>query len=184
MVPPRLASAGRGAPPDSREKPGTQSTTEGNPIMNSTAAGTQVFLGGSCDPTSWRREVAIPALERAGVSFYNPQVDDWSPELVGIEAAAKAAAQTCLFVIDSQTRAVASGYEALEVALTGHDAALVILDIEDGLVIDGEPPVTGRQLKDLNRGRVYLRDAATRNGIRVYDTVEAAIAALVARYAA
>jgi hypothetical protein len=151
--------------------------------MNGTATAPQVFLGGSCDPTTWRREIAIPALERAGVSFYNPQVDDWSPELVEIEAAAKAAARTCLFVIDSQTRAIASGYEALEAALTGRDAALVILDIEDGTEINGER-ITGRQLKDLNRARAYLRDIAARNGVPVYPSVQAAVADLAGQYGA
>ena len=35
---------------------------------------TDVFLGGSCNPTQWRKEIAIPMLEEHNVSFYNPQV--------------------------------------------------------------------------------------------------------------
>ena len=31
-----------------------------------------VFLGGSCNPTVWRKEIAIPNLEKAGVTFFNP----------------------------------------------------------------------------------------------------------------
>jgi len=31
-----------------------------------------VFLGGSCNPTTWRKDLAIPYLQDAGVSFYNP----------------------------------------------------------------------------------------------------------------
>lgn len=150
--------------------------------MNTTAT-TQVFLGGSCDPTTWRFDTAIPALERAGVSFYNPQVDGWSPELVGIEAAAKAAARTCLFVIDSQTRAIASMLEATELVMAGRSVVLVILDIEDGTVIDSQA-VTGRELKDLNRARAYLRDIATRNGAGIYESVQAAAGALVKAYGA
>lgn len=34
--------------------------------------GYDVFLGGSCNPTTWRKDVAIPYLQEAGVSFYNP----------------------------------------------------------------------------------------------------------------
>ena len=37
----------------------------------------QVFLGGSCNPTTWRKDIAIPMLEAAGVAFYNPQMPDW-----------------------------------------------------------------------------------------------------------
>jgi sodium-dependent dicarboxylate transporter 2/3/5 len=32
----------------------------------------EVFLGGSCNPTTWRADVAIPALQKLGISFYNP----------------------------------------------------------------------------------------------------------------
>lgn len=34
--------------------------------------GPEVFLGGSCNPTTWRADVAIPALSELGISFYNP----------------------------------------------------------------------------------------------------------------
>jgi hypothetical protein len=47
--------------------------------------GESVFLGGSCNPTTWRKDVAIPAFHEAQIEFYNPQVDDWTPELVDIE---------------------------------------------------------------------------------------------------
>lgn len=31
-----------------------------------------VFLGGSCNPTTWRTDTAIPELEKQGITFYNP----------------------------------------------------------------------------------------------------------------
>ena len=31
-----------------------------------------VFLGGSCNPTTWRHDVAIPFLKQHGITFYNP----------------------------------------------------------------------------------------------------------------
>lgn len=34
----------------------------------------EVFLGGACNPTSWRKDIAIPMLEQAGITYYNPQV--------------------------------------------------------------------------------------------------------------
>ena len=36
-----------------------------------------MFLGGSCNPTTWRKDVAVPALEEAGVTFFNPQAGSW-----------------------------------------------------------------------------------------------------------
>lgn len=35
----------------------------------------EVFLGGSCNPTTWRADVAIPTLDKLGISFYNPVCD-------------------------------------------------------------------------------------------------------------
>jgi hypothetical protein len=32
----------------------------------------EVFLGGSCNPTTWRADVAIPELKKLGISFFNP----------------------------------------------------------------------------------------------------------------
>lgn len=37
--------------------------------LNSTP---EVFLGGACNPTTWRADVAIPTLQKLGISFYNP----------------------------------------------------------------------------------------------------------------
>ena len=31
-----------------------------------------VFLGGSCNPTTWRHDVAMPLLDSFGISYYNP----------------------------------------------------------------------------------------------------------------
>lgn len=32
----------------------------------------EVFLGGSCNPTTWRSDVAIPTLDQMGITYYNP----------------------------------------------------------------------------------------------------------------
>lgn len=41
-------------------------------IGNTPCHSYDVFLGGSCNPTTWRKDLAIPYLQDAGVSFYNP----------------------------------------------------------------------------------------------------------------
>lgn len=48
-----------------------------------------MFLGGSCNPTTWRHDEAIPFLKENGITFYNPQVSNWRPELMEIEDQAK-----------------------------------------------------------------------------------------------
>lgn len=145
--------------------------------MSDTAA-PEVFLGGSCNPTTWRADVAMPALDEAGVTYYNPQVDDWHDGLVALEAAAKEESEILLFVIDGQTRALVSVLEATEYICTGRDVVLVIIDVEDGTDINGQV-ITGRELKDVNRVRAYLRDTAERHGTPVLDSIEDAVAYII-----
>lgn len=47
---------------------------EGNSSTNGGVEDTkvEVFLGGSCNPTTWRADVAIPELKKLGISFFNP----------------------------------------------------------------------------------------------------------------
>eukprot|EP00049_Salpingoeca_infusionum_P002660 m.58726 g.58726 ORF g.58726 m.58726 type:complete len:104 (+) comp11715_c0_seq1:64-375(+) len=75
-----------------------------------------VFLGGACGATTWRRDIAIPLLKKMELNFFNPQVDDWSPDLVAIEAKAKKDATVLLFVFDPSTRCLASLVEVAALA--------------------------------------------------------------------
>ncbi|KAL5109147.1 hypothetical protein TcWFU_006968 [Taenia crassiceps] len=68
-----------------------------------------VFLGGACNPTTWRKDIAIPFLEAHRIPYFNPQCDEWRPELVAQEAAAKERASCLLFVFQPHlTRGLAS----------------------------------------------------------------------------
>lgn len=55
----------------STETAATTSKSELNPSSDGTPA-PEVFLGGSCNPTTWRADVAIPLLNKLNISFYNP----------------------------------------------------------------------------------------------------------------
>lgn len=87
--------------------------------------GPEVFLGGSCNPTTWRADVAIPTLNKLGISFYNPQVSDWTPDLIELEHRAKEKARVLFFVMDSETRASAGAIEAAHIA--GSNAKQLVL---------------------------------------------------------
>ncbi|GBP66779.1 hypothetical protein EVAR_48186_1 [Eumeta japonica] len=43
----------------------------------------EVFLGGSCNPTTWRSDIAIPMLKQMGITYFNPR------RVVGGAAAAR-----------------------------------------------------------------------------------------------
>eukprot|EP00656_Telonema_subtile_P029125 TRINITY_DN3209_c0_g1_i5.p1 TRINITY_DN3209_c0_g1~~TRINITY_DN3209_c0_g1_i5.p1 ORF type:complete len:399 (-),score=124.25 TRINITY_DN3209_c0_g1_i5:128-1324(-) len=130
-----------------------------------------LFLGGSCNPTTWREDTAIPMCQQHNISYYNPQVADWHDGLVEVEASAKENAKVLLFVIDNTTRALASCLEATEFICVGRVVSLVVLsDLLPGCIIDGEEVGKG-ELKDLNRARRYLKDVADRHGCVVHDDV-------------
>lgn len=134
----------------------------------------QVFLGGACGKTTWRRAIAIPMLEAAGVTYYNPQLGagEWTPACEAIEMEAKAAAAVLMFVINGETRGVAGIGEAAYYLGLGRRLALVVTDVGDQ--IDGQPsPAPERD--DLNRGRIFLRTMAREQGVPVFTDVEGAV---------
>ncbi|KAI6647273.1 hypothetical protein LOD99_12270 [Oopsacas minuta] len=135
-----------------------------------------VFLGGSCNPTTWRVETAIPYFEKVKVSYYNPQVDNWYPELIQIEEEAKRNSTIKLFVFDSETRALASLVETAFMASIGWRLVVVLhyLSESDEVKIAGET-LTKQEVKDLNRGRSFLCDILEKSGIPVFDNLEEAL---------
>ena len=44
----------------------------------------RVFLGGTCADTTWRNEL-MPLLDEKHVDYFNPVVENWTPECQQIE---------------------------------------------------------------------------------------------------
>jgi hypothetical protein len=136
----------------------------------------QVFLGGACGGTTWRREIAIPLLERAGITYFNPQlgIGEWTPACEAAEMKAKAAAEVLLFVVGDETRGVA-GISEVAYALGGRRAlALAVTDIGPDSRLDGEVPGKAER-DDLNRGRIFIRSMAREAAVPVFTEVEGAV---------
>ena len=142
--------------------------TSSSKITPRPTPGCTVFLGGSCNPTTWRKDIAIPLLEENNVDYYNPQVEDWSPELMTTENYQKENAKYLLFVIDDETRAIASMIEAANYIGLGRKVVLVIKQVSNKTFAECE-------IKDLNRGRTYLHDIADQHNVIVFDLIEPAI---------
>lgn len=140
----------------------------------------EVFLGGSCNPTTWRTDVAIPLLKSSGVSYYNPQVSQWGPELMELENQAKQNAEVMFFVIDNQTRSVASMIEASHIAGTQRKLILIVNEFEKpGSIVMGEK-ITEKEFMDLQQGQRYLQDIVERQGIPVFRNIPQALNCAVA----
>jgi hypothetical protein len=160
-----------------------------NFLASARSACSKVFLGGSCNPTTWRVDEAIPILSSAGLSFFNPQVDNWSQELVLVESLIKSNCETLLFVIDSETRAIASMIEASEYICSGRDVVLVVKNLPSssadghggGVAAVNKEVLGPAQVRDLNRARSYVTDVAQRHGLDVFTDITLACEYIVTK---
>ena len=91
----------------------------------------KVFLGGTCNDSSWR-DTLIPMFEDNGISFFNPVVSDWTPDCIVKEEQEKKNADYTLFVITPRIQGV---YSIAEVTQQSNEdpegTILVILKEED-----------------------------------------------------
>ncbi|XP_068219463.1 uncharacterized protein raw isoform X2 [Palaemon carinicauda] len=135
----------------------------------------EVFLGGSCNPTTWRQNVAIPMLKDQGISFYNPQVSHWEEALVELEYQAKQTASVLFFVLDRSTRNVASMVEAAYMAGCRRKL-VVVMDAYTGpgQLICGEP-ISESEYQDLTDGLQTVQDLVERQGIPVFGEINHAL---------
>jgi hypothetical protein len=137
-----------------------------------------IFWGGSCDPTTWRTDEAIPFANKMGYKGFNPQDPNWHEDInPPRERKAKAEAHLHFFVIDRQTRALVSIVEAIALILKRANLILVIQDMQRGTMIEGQI-VDGVELEQINHARRYLRKLAAKFDVPVYPTVKAGLQAI------
>ena len=134
----------------------------------------QVFLGGACNPTTWRKEVAIPVLDNAGITYYNPQVEKWNPMLMEVEEQAKQSSSILLFVVDNLTRGIASMVEIGYMLGQGREAVVVVKDFSEGAVI-ASTPLPEREIHDLNRGHDYICFVSFLERVPIFEDMSSAL---------
>ncbi|KAL3278444.1 hypothetical protein HHI36_013765 [Cryptolaemus montrouzieri] len=134
----------------------------------------EVFLGGSCNPTTWRADTAIPALQREGISFYNPQVSQWAPELLAEEYSAKESASILFFVVDSQTRSIGGMIEIADLIASGRCVIVVAYPYRPNQTIMGEV-ISHKEYKDLVDGQSNLLMLVKSRGIKVHKNLSTAL---------
>jgi len=143
--------------------------------QRSTTSAYDVFLGGSCNPTTWRQDVAIPHFKSQGITFYNPQQANWVPEMIELEHQAKVTSQILFFVINEQTRNVASMIEVSQYA--GNNRRLiVVLNPYPGPdhLINGEK-LTKAEYEDLQNAMETVQDLIERQSIPVFNNIKVAL---------
>uniref|UniRef100_A0A8D8V1G7 EF-hand domain-containing protein n=1 Tax=Cacopsylla melanoneura TaxID=428564 RepID=A0A8D8V1G7_9HEMI len=135
----------------------------------------QIFLGGSCNPTTWRQDEAIPLLNDRGITFYNPQVAHWRHELIEKEHQAKQNASVLFYVIDNKTRNVVGIIEAANFAGSSRKLVLVVNAYNgDGHRINGES-ISDQELIDLRKSLDLLKELMERQGIPTFENIPIAV---------
>ncbi len=70
----------------------------------------KVFLGGTCNESTWR-EGLIKALK---IGYFNPVVDDWTPDCMAEEIKQREECDFCLYVITPKMTGVYSIAEVVD----------------------------------------------------------------------
>lgn len=123
---------------------------------------TENGLFGTCGTSTFRADKFIPRYAQLGfkenVDYYNPQVDDWSPELVKVEAEHLATDQIILFPVTHETYATGSlaevGFSILSaIKLDDRRSIVVMIDdyLDEHLMQDKE------RAKDSLRARALVK---------------------------
>ena len=68
----------------------------------------KVFLGGTCNESTWRNEL----IEDLKINYFNPVVEDWTPECMAEEIRQR---ETCDFVLYTITPKMTGVYSIAEV---------------------------------------------------------------------
>lgn len=73
----------------------------------------KVFLGGTCNNSTWRSKL-IPMLEEKGIEYFNPVVEDWTPECMEEEKRQRQECDIVLYTITPKMKGVYSIAEVVD----------------------------------------------------------------------
>lgn len=122
----------------------------------------KVFLGGTCNGSLWRNGV-MSELDNYEIDYFNPVVEDWTPEDMEIELNERENSDYCLYVITPKMTGVYSIAEVVDDSNKRTEKTLFVVIPED----DGEV-FTNAQLKSLES----VKNMVTINGAYVFDDLK------------
>lgn len=106
-----------------------------------------IGLFGTCGSTKWR-DPFMKKYEELGIPFFNPQVEDWKPELAAIEARHLAEDKVILFPITNETYGTGSlseiGFSILN-AIKLDDRRNFVVMIEMDLLPELSDPIARKE---------------------------------------
>lgn len=106
-----------------------------------------VGLFGTCGGSQWRNSF-VKKYEELGISFFNPQVEDWKPELAEIEARHLAEDKVILFPVTNETYGTGSlsevGFSILN-AIKLDDRRNFVILIQKDLITELNDPIARKE---------------------------------------
>jgi len=123
----------------------------------------KVFLGGTCNESEWRSQIS-PMLK---IDYFDPVVDDWTPDCMAEEIRQRESCDFCLYTITPKMTGTYAIAEVVDDSNKRPEKTILIL-----LLSDGDDEFSDAQWKSLaavarmvkkNGGQVFysLRHAAT-----------------------
>ena len=102
----------------------------------------KVFLGGTCNESKWRDDL----IEALKIDYFNPVVEDWTPDCQQEELLQREQCDYCLYVITPKMTGVYSIAEAVDDSNKRPEKTLFCFLSEDGIA-----EFTKGQIKSLNQ---------------------------------
>lgn len=94
----------------------------------------KVFLGGTCNGSSWREQL-LPLLDQKLINAFNPVVENWTPECQDEEIRQRNESDIVLYVITPKMTGVYSIAEVVDDSnKRPHRTVLCILEEDDGVI--------------------------------------------------
>ena len=126
----------------------------------------RVFLGGTCNESTWRNKIMI-YLAKAGLDYFNPVVEDWTPEAQAIEVGERKICDFCLYTITPLMSGVYSIAEVVDDS--NKQPKKTVLVLLPGL--DGTATFSAGTWRSL----VAVAALVRRNGAHVFDNLHQAV---------
>jgi hypothetical protein len=120
---------------------------------------TKVFLGGTCNNSTWRDKL-ISLLK---IDYFNPVVDDWTPECQDEEIRQRELCDYCLYTITPKMTGVYSIAEVVDDSNKRPEKTILCVLDEDDENIFSES-----QIKSLKQ----VKEMVKNNGANVFDSLE------------
>ena len=120
---------------------------------------TKVFLGGTCNNSTWRDKL-ISLLK---IDYFNPVVDDWTPECQDEEIRQRELCDYCLYTITPKMTGVYSIAEVVDDSNKRPEKTILCVLDEDN-----ESSFSETQIKSLKQ----VKEMVKNNGANVFDSLE------------